>query len=56
MAELVGEYKDVKNKTHKVEHSVLTENDNYSKERIPEELTYVLTKKKSKPQYSINKD
>ncbi|MGN0600064.1 MAG: hypothetical protein ACI4JK_09230 [Oscillospiraceae bacterium] len=56
MAELVGEYKDIKNRTHKVDHSVLTENDHYSKERIPEELTFVLTKKKSKLQHSTNKD
>lgn len=55
MAELVSEYKDIKNKTHKVEHAVLNDNENCSKERISEELTVVFMKKKSKLQHSNNK-
>ncbi len=52
MAKLISEYTDVRNIRHKVEHTVLSDNNKDSRERILEEIMLALTKKyrkKSKP-------
>lgn len=48
MPKLANEYTDIGNVRHKVEHTVLPENDDYSRERILEELILALTKKYDK--------
>ncbi|MBP0965481.1 MAG: hypothetical protein J5999_09365 [Oscillospiraceae bacterium] len=48
MMKLLNEYTDIGNVRHKVEHTVLPEKDNYSRERILEELMLALTKKYDK--------
>lgn len=49
MVKLTTEYTDVKNIQHKVEHIVLTNNDENVKERVAEELCNVLTKTAKMP-------
>lgn len=44
MAVLKKEYTDIKKKTHRVEHIILSTDNRYSKEQIVEEVLRVLTK------------
>lgn len=48
MIKLASEYVDIKNNKHNVEHIIMPENDNISKERILEEIMSALTKKSKK--------
>lgn len=47
MANLKEEYTDVRNRIHKVEHTVLPAEDKEARERIIEELFCALTKTKT---------
>lgn len=45
MAELKKEYVDIRDRRHKVEHLINSNEDKNNQERILQELFYVLTKK-----------
>lgn len=44
MAKLLGEYTDIKSIRHRVEHITLPLEDQAHKEKMVEELTYILAK------------
>lgn len=45
MAELKKEYADIRDRRHKVEHFIISNEDKNNQERVMQELFYVLTKK-----------
>lgn len=45
MAELKKEYIDIRDRRHKVEHLIISDEDKNNQEWIMQELFYVLTKK-----------
>ena len=44
MAKLKEEYTDIRDRTHSVEHVVVSTGDRFDRERLMEELLYALTR------------